>query len=47
MLDGPAPYADRDIEIEIVGDLISKPYIDITQSVMQSFGASGRSAGSH
>ena len=34
-----APYADKDVEIEIVGDLISKPYIDITQSVMQSFGA--------
>ena len=33
-----APYADRDIRIEIIGDLISKPYIDITQSVMQSFG---------
>ncbi len=35
-----APYAERDVEIEIVGDLISKPYIDITQSVMQSFGVS-------
>ncbi len=33
-----APYADKDVEIEIVGDLISKPYIDITQSVMHSFG---------
>ncbi len=33
-----APYADKDVEIEIVGDLISKPYVDITQSVMQSFG---------
>ena len=33
-----APYAARDIEIEIAGDLISKPYVDITQSVMQSFG---------
>ena len=27
-----------DVEIEIVGDLISKPYVDITQAVMQSFG---------
>ncbi len=35
-----APYADNEVEIEIVGDLISKPYIDITQSVMQSFGVS-------
>ncbi len=33
-----APYAARDVEIEIVRDLISKPYVDITQSVMQSFG---------
>ncbi len=35
-----APYADTDVEIEIIGDLISKPYVDITQSVMQSFGVS-------
>ncbi len=35
-----APYAAHDVEIEIVGELISKPYIDITQSVMQSFGVS-------
>ena len=35
-----APYADKDVEIEIVGDLISKPYIGITQSVMASFGVS-------
>ncbi len=33
-----APYAQRDVEIEIVGELISKPYVDITQSVMRSFG---------
>ena len=33
-----APYAQQDVEIEIVGDLVSKPYIDITQSVMASFG---------
>ena len=33
-----APYAESDVEIEIVGELISKPYIDITQSVMASFG---------
>ena len=34
-----APYADRDIHIEIVGDLVSKPYVNITQSVMAAFGA--------
>lgn len=33
-----APYAESDVEIEIVGELISKPYIDITQAVMASFG---------
>ena len=35
-----APYAEQDVEIEIVGDLVSKPYVDITQSVMHSFGVS-------
>ena len=33
-----APYAVRDVTIEVLGDLISKPYIDITLAVMQSFG---------
>lgn len=35
-----APYAAEEVSIEIVSELISKPYIDITQSVMQSFGVS-------
>ncbi len=33
-----APYARHTVQIEIVGELISKPYVDITQSVMASFG---------
>ncbi|MBV9849910.1 MAG: 3-phosphoshikimate 1-carboxyvinyltransferase [Armatimonadetes bacterium] len=33
-----APYARRDVQIEIVGDLVSKPYVDITQAVMRVFG---------
>lgn len=33
-----APYAAKDVVIHIAGDLISKPYVDITQSVMKSFG---------
>ena len=33
-----APYAQADVEIEIIGDLVSKPYVDITQAVMASFG---------
>lgn len=41
------PYAGRDTEIEIVGELISKPYIDITQSVMHSFGAEIENDGYH
>lgn len=33
-----APYAARDVEIGIVGDLVSQPYVDITRAVMNSFG---------
>jgi len=33
-----APYARQDVEIEIVGDLISRPYVDMTQAVMRVFG---------
>jgi 3-phosphoshikimate 1-carboxyvinyltransferase len=35
-----APYAQNDVQIEIQGDLVSKPYVDITQSVMDAFGVS-------
>jgi len=34
-----APYARTDVTVSIVGDLVSKPYVDITQAVMRSFGA--------
>ncbi len=33
-----APLAENDMEIEIVGDLVSKPYIDITLAMMKDFG---------
>ncbi|RJG48648.1 3-phosphoshikimate 1-carboxyvinyltransferase [Motilimonas pumila] len=33
-----APYADGDTEIEIVGELVSKPYIEITLHIMSQFG---------
>ncbi|HGO5822682.1 TPA: 3-phosphoshikimate 1-carboxyvinyltransferase [Mannheimia haemolytica] len=33
-----APLAESDMEIEIIGDLVSKPYIDITLSMMNDFG---------
>ncbi|HEY5715486.1 MAG TPA: 3-phosphoshikimate 1-carboxyvinyltransferase [Psychromonas sp.] len=33
-----APMASEDTEIEIVGELVSKPYIKITLQIMQDFG---------
>ncbi len=42
-----APYARTDVEIEIIGDLVSKPYIDITQAVMASFGVGMKNDGYH
>ena len=33
-----APLAEGDIEIEIIGELVSKPYIDITLAMMKDFG---------
>jgi len=34
-----APYASRDVEIEIHGKTVSAPYIDLTTEVMEQFGA--------
>ncbi|HIH42810.1 TPA: 3-phosphoshikimate 1-carboxyvinyltransferase [Candidatus Woesearchaeota archaeon] len=33
-----APFAEHDVEIEIVGELASKPFVDITIDVMHRFG---------
>jgi len=33
-----APYAKGDIEIEVRGELVSKPYVDLTLDVMEQFG---------
>ncbi|MGM0507591.1 MAG: 3-phosphoshikimate 1-carboxyvinyltransferase [Fusobacteriota bacterium] len=33
-----APYANEDITIEIDGEMVSKPYIDITTTMMKDFG---------
>lgn len=33
-----APYAQSDIDLEIVGEVVSKPYIDMTIEIMQDFG---------
>ncbi|MFH1627505.1 MAG: 3-phosphoshikimate 1-carboxyvinyltransferase, partial [Pseudomonadota bacterium] len=32
------PYADNDIRIKIAGQMVSKPYVDITIDVMKQFG---------
>jgi len=33
-----APYAEKDMEIEVMEGLVSKPYVDITLDVMKQFG---------
>lgn len=33
-----APYAERDVELEIIDDLTSKPYVDMTVGIMKEFG---------
>ncbi len=35
-----APYADADVELIVDGALVSRPYIDMTRSVMAAFGVS-------
>ena len=32
------PYAEKEVEIEVTGELVSRPYIDLTLDVMKSFG---------
>lgn len=33
-----APYAQKTVDLEVIGELCSKPYIDITLDLMQKFG---------
>ena len=33
------PYARKDVDITVKGDLVSKPYVDVTIDVMAAFGA--------
>jgi 3-phosphoshikimate 1-carboxyvinyltransferase len=40
-----APYARRDVNLEVTGFLASKPYVDITQGVMSAFGVEVRNQG--
>jgi len=35
-----APYAAHDVELRVDGDLVSKPYVDMTLDVMRDFGVS-------
>ncbi len=35
-----APYAENDVELRVDGDLVSKPYLDMTLDVMRDFGVS-------
>lgn len=42
-----APLAEGDMEIEIIGDLVSKPYIDITLAMMKDFGVTVRNNAYH
>ncbi len=37
-----APYAKKDVEIECIGEMSSKPYIDMTQDAMRAFGVEMR-----
>lgn len=39
-----APYADNNVEIEIKGELTSKPYADMTTSMMKEFGVKAKNS---
>ncbi|HAA74253.1 TPA: 3-phosphoshikimate 1-carboxyvinyltransferase [Candidatus Latescibacteria bacterium] len=36
------PYAREDVEVRVVGDLVSKPYLDMTADIMRHFGVDTR-----
>ncbi len=40
-----APYARQPVELEVIGELVSKPYVDMTLSVMGAFGVSVQAEG--
>ena len=42
-----APYALRDVCVEVIGDLVSKPYVDITRDVIAAFKVEVQNAGYH
>jgi 3-phosphoshikimate 1-carboxyvinyltransferase len=40
-----APYAQKDVNVEVTGSLASKPYVDITQDVVSAFGVEVKNRG--
>ncbi len=42
-----SPFAAREVEIEVEGDLVSRPYVDITLNVMEDFGIAYYRQGYH
>jgi len=42
-----APYARNEVRLEVEGELVSRPYVDMTIAVMRAFGVSVRSPDSH
>lgn len=40
-----APYARNDVELQVRGELVSKPYVDMTLAVMRAFGVFARNEG--
>jgi 3-phosphoshikimate 1-carboxyvinyltransferase len=42
-----APYAQTPVELKIVGELVSVPYVSLTQRVMESFGGETIAAADH
>ncbi len=42
-----APYAQRDVQLEVADSLASRPYVGITQEVMSAFGMEVRNQGYH
>jgi 3-phosphoshikimate 1-carboxyvinyltransferase len=40
-----APYGQRDVNIEVTGSFVSKPYVDITRDIMSVFGVEIRNQG--
>ena len=35
-----APYAEQDVEIEVLGEMVSEPYVELTLGIMDRFGVS-------